>query len=138
MSAERVAALNPEVVSQGKHRERRLPEPFASTTPVQLKIAQRPVRGRLQRLLELADSLLRETDSLTNDHAFNEESNRWQSLNISEGIDFYDEVKRFETGLIRRALDHTRGHQAQAARLLCIKPTTLNSKMKAYQIESRS
>ena len=138
MSAERVAAINPEVESKGKHREHRLPESFATMSPVQLKIAQRPVRGRLQRLLELADSLLRETDSLTNDQAFTEESNRWQSLNISQGIDFYDEVKRFETGLIRLALDHTRGHQAQAARLLCIKPTTLNSKIKLYRIEYRS
>ena len=135
MSTERVAAINPEVGSQGKHREDRSQESFSSMSPVQLKIAQRPGRTRLQRLVELTDSLLRETDSLANDHAFTEESNRWESLNISQGIDFYDEVKRFETGLIRLALDHTRGHQAQAARLLRIKPTTLNSKIKLYQIE---
>jgi len=134
MSAERVAAINSEVESNGNHRDRSQ-DVFSSMSPVQLRIAQRPARSRLQRLLELADSLLRETDSLANDHAFTEESNRWQSLNISEGIDFYDEVKRFETGLIKLALDHTRGHQAQAARLLQIKPTTLNSKIKLYQIE---
>jgi DNA-binding NtrC family response regulator len=58
-----------------------------------------------------------------------------QTLNLSEGIDFYDEVQRFETGLIRLALDQTRGHQAKAARLLHIKPTTLNSKIKLYEIE---
>ena len=107
MSAERVAAINPEVESNGNHRDRSL-ESFSSMSPVQLRIAQRPGRTRLQRLVELADSLLRETDSLANDHAFTEESNRWQSLNISQGIDFYDEVKRFETGLIRLALGHTR------------------------------
>ncbi len=134
MNAERVAEINSEVESKGKHRAHRR-ESFAPMSPVQLKIAQRPVRNRFQRLFDLADSLLRETDSLANDQAFTEESNRWQTLNLSEGIDFYDEVKRFETGLIKLALDHTRGHQAQAARLLQIKPTTLNSKIKLYQIE---
>ncbi|MEP6818118.1 MAG: helix-turn-helix domain-containing protein [bacterium] len=135
MSAERVAASNREVESKGEHREHRMQESSASSLPLQQKIAQRPARNRFKRLLDLADSLLRETDSLARDHAFTEKSTRLQTLSFSEGIDFYDEVKRFETGLIRLALDHTRGHQAQAARLLRIKPTTLNSKIKLYGIE---
>jgi DNA-binding protein Fis len=135
MSAERVGAINRGVESTGEGRVHRVRESFAATPPLQLKIAQRPVRNRIQRLLDLADSLFRETESLARDKEFAEESNRLQTLNLSEGIDFYDEVQRFETGLIRLALDQTRGHQAQAARLLHIKPTTLNSKIKLYGIE---
>ena len=135
MSAERVGASNPGVESTGIHHQHRVPESFAATPPSQLKIAQRPPRNRVQRLLDLADSLLRETESLARDKAFTDESNRVQALNLAEGIDFYDEVQRFETGLIRLALDQTRGHQAHAARLLHIKPTTLNSKIKLYGIE---
>jgi DNA-binding NtrC family response regulator len=135
MRAERVDAINRGGESTGQERVHREQESFAATTPLQLKIAQRPVRNRIQRLLDLADSLFRETESLARDKEFAEESNRWQTLNLSKGIDFYDEVQRFETGLIRLALDQTRGHQARAARLLHIKPTTLNSKIKLYGIE---
>ena len=135
MSAERVGAVNRGVEPNGEDRANRVRESLAATSPLQLKIAQRPVRNRIQRLLDLADSLFRETQSLARDKAFAEESNRLQNINLSEGIDFYDEVQRFETGLIRLALDQTRGHQAQAAKLLHIKPTTLNSKIKLYGIE---
>ena len=135
MSAERIGAINRGVEPTGEERVHQARESFAATPPLQLKIAQRPVRNRVQRLVDLADSLFRETESLARDKEFAEESNRLQTLNLSEGIDFYDEVQRFETGLIRLALDQTRGHQAQAARLLKIKPTTLNSKIKLYGIE---
>ena len=135
MSAERIGAINRGGESTAEERARRARESFAATPPLQLKIAQRPVRNRIQRLLDLADSLFRETESLARDKEFAEESNRLQTLNLSQGIDFYDEVQRFETSLIRLALDQTRGHQAQAARLLHIKPTTLNSKIKLYGIE---
>jgi transcriptional regulator with GAF, ATPase, and Fis domain len=50
------------------------------------------------------------------------------------GIKFYDEVERFECGLIMRALEVTGGHQVRAARLLGLKVTTLNSKVKRYRI----
>jgi DNA-binding NtrC family response regulator len=89
----------------------------------------------VQRLLDLTELLLQETRSLARDEAFTDESNRLQALTISEGIDFYNEVQRFETTLIRLALDQTGGHQAKAANLLHIKPTTLNSKIKLYGIE---
>jgi DNA-binding NtrC family response regulator len=135
MNAERAGAINRGVESGGEHRTHRERESFSTTSPLQLKIAHRPVRNRVQRLLDLADSLFRETESLARDKAFAEESNRLQTLNLSEGIDFYEEVQRFETGLIRLALDQTHGHQARAAKLLRIKPTTLNSKIKLYGIE---
>ncbi len=138
MGAERVGTLDTaiepigEAVSQ--RYEVRMNEPFTNQ-PSHLKIAERPVRTRVQQLLELANSLVRETESLARDRAFTEESNRLQALNVAEGIDFYKEVERFESGLIRLALDQTRGHQARAANLLHIKPTTLNSKIKLYGIE---
>ena len=57
-----------------------------------------------------------------------------QTSEIKSGIDFYDEVRRFEINLIQRALDHTYGNQTLAARLLSINVTTLNSKIKRYNI----
>jgi transcriptional regulator with GAF, ATPase, and Fis domain len=47
----------------------------------------------------------------------------------------YDEVRRFEVNLIKSALSRTGGSQTQAARLLGVKLTTLNSKIKRYHIE---
>jgi DNA-binding NtrC family response regulator len=116
-------------------RGRRTQEPAATVPPPQPKIAERPARSSVQRLLHLTDALLRETETLARDKAFTDESNRIRSLNFAEGIDFYGEVERFETGLIRLALDQTGGHQARAAQLLRIKPSTLNSKIKLYGIE---
>ena len=59
------------------------------------------------------------------------------ATDISRGISFYEEVKRFEVDLIRRALDQTGGHQSRAARLLGLNATTLNSKIKTYSIPPR-
>ena len=49
-------------------------------------------------------------------------------------MSFYDEVRRFEIGLITRALQRAHGKQKEAARLLGLKATTLNAKMKQYQM----
>jgi DNA-binding NtrC family response regulator len=57
--------------------------------------------------------------------------------NIGRGVNFYDEVRRFEIDLIRRALVQTGGHQSRAARLLGMNATTLNSKIKTYNINLR-
>jgi DNA-binding NtrC family response regulator len=59
------------------------------------------------------------------------------ALEIGRGINFYDEVRRFEMDLIRRALEQTGGHQSRAARLLGMNATTLNSKIKTYNIDPR-
>jgi DNA-binding NtrC family response regulator len=58
-------------------------------------------------------------------------------IEVTRGVNFYDEVRRFEIDLIRRALDQTGGHQSRAARLLGMNPTTLNSKIKTYNINLR-
>jgi DNA-binding protein Fis len=80
--------------------------------------------NKIKALKQLAIKLLREVQTL----------NQVQSLEVQEGIDFYQEVSRFEIDLIKRALMHTGGNQVKAARLLSLKVTTLNSKIKHYQI----
>lgn len=59
-------------------------------------------------------------------------------IDLARGVNFYDEVKKFEIDLIRRALEQTGGHQSRAARLLGLNATTLNSKIKTYNISIRS
>ncbi len=51
------------------------------------------------------------------------------------GVDFYDEVTKFEIELIKQALICTKGNQRAAARLLGLKPSTLNSKVKTYNLD---
>jgi DNA-binding NtrC family response regulator len=53
---------------------------------------------------------------------------------LNDGLDFYDEVRRFEIALIRKALRLTRGSQVQAAKLLKLNATTLSTKIKNYRI----
>ena len=81
-------------------------------------------RNSLATLQELVLQLLCEVQCI----------NEVNSVTIESGFDFYEEVSRFEIDLIRRALLQTGGHQVQAARLLNLKVTTLNSKIKHYQI----
>src|SRR5215207_8160463 len=101
---------------------------------VRLKLAERPDRDRIQRVVDLADALLSEAETLARDKAFTEEATRLKPLDVLGGINFYDEVQRFETHLIKMALAETGGNQAKAARLLGIKATTLNSKIKLFNI----
>lgn len=55
-------------------------------------------------------------------------------VEITDGFSFYDEVARFEISLIRQALEITGGNQSRAARLLGMNTTTLNNKIKSYNI----
>lgn len=63
---------------------------------------------------------------------------RSAKIDISQGLTFYDEVKKFEIDLIQRALEQTSGHQSRAARLLGLNATTLNSKIKSYNLNIRN
>jgi transcriptional regulator with GAF, ATPase, and Fis domain len=56
------------------------------------------------------------------------------SIEIDRGIDFNDQVRDFEVGLIQRALKQTGGNQKKAARILNLKHTTLHTKIKRYSI----
>ena len=71
---------------------------------------------------ELAAKMIQQTEGASGD------------IDIARGVNFYEEVKRFEIDLILRALDQTGGHQSRAARLLGLNATTLNSKIKSYAI----
>ncbi|MDQ2937590.1 MAG: hypothetical protein M3R67_08780 [Acidobacteriota bacterium] len=83
-----------------------------------------PAGSNITTLRELTFRLLRELQSI----------GEVESLSLENGLDFYDEVSRFEIDLIKRALLKTGGHQGRAARLLHLKITTLNSKIKHYKI----
>ena len=50
-------------------------------------------------------------------------------------VDFYDTVRTFEIALITSALKRAGGVQAKAAYLLNMKVTTLNSKIRGYEIQ---
>ena len=106
---------------------------------VRLKLADRPDRDRIQRVVDLAKehpgAYWYFAETLARDKAFTDEATRLKPLDILGGISFYDEVQRFETHLIKMALVETGGNQAKAARLLGIKATTLNSKIKLFNIE---
>ncbi len=128
MSAERAEAI--QLV-----RHRRPQNPFTTRAPRAIKIAEQPVQNRVVRLVDLTNKLRREIEVLARDQAFADETGRLQTLLLSDGIDLFQELKRFEINLIKLALTQTHGHQARAARLLNINPTTLNSKIKVYGIE---
>lgn len=82
-------------------------------------------RHNLDNLREAALTVLREVDSLTSNGP-----ERERKLGLQE------EVQRYEIELIRAALQRTRGNQRQAAKLLDVKVTTLNCKIKRYGIEA--
>ncbi|MEO7970950.1 MAG: helix-turn-helix domain-containing protein [bacterium] len=105
------------------------------SAPAPLKMAERPTRNRVQRLADLAHILVREAETLASDKTFTEASEKLRTMNIAAGIDFYDQVTQFEINLIKLALERAGRNQAAAARLLHIKPTTLNFKIKLYGIE---
>ncbi len=80
---------------------------------------------RLSALREVALQVLNEVESLGNA----------QLSPASHELRLHDEVRQFEIDLIRIALDRTHGNQTQAASLLGVKLTTLNTKIKRYKIE---
>lgn len=57
---------------------------------------------------------------------------------IKHGVDLKAEVRNLEIKLIKSALKHSNGYQHKAARLLGLKHTTLNSKIKRYGIAIRA
>ena len=83
----------------------------------------------VDQLVMLAQALAREIETLKAELS-NDENNR--HIDFNEGIDFYHEIERYEIELIRSALNQCGGNQSQAAKLLHLKSTTLNAKMKHY------
>lgn len=80
-------------------------------------------RYNLNNLREAALTVLKEVESLTSNQPEPE-----RNLGLQE------QVQRYEIELIRNALLRTRGNQRRAAKLLGVKVTTLNCKIKRYGI----
>jgi len=91
-------------------------------------VREAALEHRLSALRDVALNLLTEVESLGD--TMPPRTNR--NLKLAE------EVQQFEIDLIRIALDRTKGSQTQAARLLGVKLTTLNTKIKRYRIECAS
>ena len=80
--------------------------------------------NNLYSLREAAVSLLREVESLTSS----------RPTEFERKLGLQEEVQRYEIELICEALQRTRGNQRRAAKLLGVKVTTLNCKIKRYGI----
>lgn len=78
----------------------------------------------IDTLREAAITLLREVESL---------ARRQEPTPPRLGLQ--EEVQRFESELIREALQRTHGNQRRAAKLLGVKVTTLNCKIKRLGIQ---
>ena len=82
-------------------------------------------------LREAALTVLREVDSLTSRET---NGNGNGNGNGKQQFGLQEEVQRYEIELIRNALQRTRGNQRRAAKLLGVKVTTLNCKIKRLGI----
>jgi DNA-binding NtrC family response regulator len=79
---------------------------------------------RINTLRQTVLQLLQEVESLT----------VAAPVGLKAGARLDEEVKQFEMNLIRTALGRTAGSQTRAAKLLGLKLTTLNAKIKRYHI----
>ncbi len=104
-------------------------QPFAGGVNGQSAVQTETVlNNRIEALKELTVAITREVEALV-------EGQRPQEV---RKFSFYMEVRRFEIDLIGRTLKRTGGNQRRAARLLGIKVTTLNSKIKRYRINTEA
>ena len=79
---------------------------------------------KINTLRETVLQLLQEVESLT----------IAAPAGLKSGARLDEEVRQFEMNLIRTALGRTAGSQTRAAKLLGLKLTTLNAKIKRYHI----
>jgi DNA-binding NtrC family response regulator len=82
--------------------------------------------NKIEALKILTQALLKEMEAL----------GKASALESGFEIKFDDEVHKYEADLIRCALIRTGGRQRRAARLLNMKVTTLNSKIKRYNLRT--
>lgn len=87
------------------------------------------LNSRIASLKELALAVLREVEAL-------EETRVSTGASGGDSLNLPSEVRRFETEIIRCALLRAGGSQRRAARLLGVKATTLNAKIKRYKINA--
>ncbi len=79
---------------------------------------------KVETIRTIARTLITEIETL-------EESKLDES---SQRIDLQEEIRSYELNLIRRALRLARGNQRKAALMLGLRHTTLNSKIKRYNL----
>jgi DNA-binding NtrC family response regulator len=77
-------------------------------------------------------NILKRLASLIADEVKNIEDE--DNLILGENFNLEDYIQKIEINVIRYALEITHNNQVAAARLLGIKPTTLNNKIKRYEI----
>jgi DNA-binding NtrC family response regulator len=87
-------------------------------------LSQNSMDDKINILRETVLQLLQEVESLT----------IATPSGLKSGARLDEEVRQFEVNLIRSALGRTAGSQTRAAKLLGLKLTTLNAKIKRYQI----
>jgi DNA-binding NtrC family response regulator len=108
-----------------------------SVTPREVFKREQPqLKTRVQGLKDLALTLLREAQALEGDVLMSELAmpQGTRQFDFENGIKLDDAVRQYESNIIRQALLITGGNQAKAARLLGIKPNTLNYKVKLYNL----
>lgn len=86
--------------------------------------------SQLDALKTLALLLLREVDLVKNSEGI-----KFYKGQSKGPIDLFEEMRLFEITLIRSAMIRCGGNQSKAAKLLGIKPTTLNEKIRRHKID---
>lgn len=86
--------------------------------------------NQLEALKSLTLLLVREINSLEET-----QSDLENEINQEKPISLFNELQRFEANMIRCALIRAMGNQTKAARLLGMKLTTLNMKLRRHKID---
>ena len=89
---------------------------------------------RLKKIREIASALIDEAAALQHETELAQTFATVASLGQKAKINFFHEVREFEVRLIKRALELADGNQARAAKLLGLGTTTLNYKIKIYEL----
>ena len=104
--------------------ERTMLPSFQQRKETERLAASASLHSQLRLISEAALTLLDQIESMREE----------QTTDSDKAASLHDEVRGLEIRLIRSALSQTRGHQRKAARLLGVKATTLNAKIKRYKI----
>ncbi|HXG85681.1 MAG TPA: helix-turn-helix domain-containing protein [Pyrinomonadaceae bacterium] len=81
------------------------------------------IAQKLEAINRIAGVVLKEVETFTA-----------RNFSGSENINYYEEIERFEIELLLFALYRANGNQRRAARILNINPTTLNSKVRKFNL----
>jgi len=103
-----------------------------NTDPENGKSSSVQLNDRIKILKEVSVALSAAAEVLEHTRS----TDLYHTMDMENGIDFNDEVRRFEINLIQRALKESAGNQKKAAGLLNLKHTTLHTKIKRYEIST--